>query len=74
MRMVDSCQNIYFFLKPNSRQYLSNIKKMDLEDSTLIDLVRQFTHIYDKKEINFKNKSARRIVWIVISTVLNSTD
>lgn len=42
-------------------------------DGQLIELVEQFSFIYDRKHPDFKNKVAKENAWQTMSEILNDT-
>lgn len=42
-----------------------------MDQAALIELVRQYEHIYRKKHRDFKNKLARENAWKTIASILN---
>lgn len=44
-----------------------------MDDGQLIDLVRQFPVLYDKREKNFRNKLMKQNAWSTIANILSDS-
>jgi len=44
------------------------------EDDSLVDLVKNYPHLYDKQAKDFEDTIKRNNSWIEIGQVLNATD
>jgi hypothetical protein len=45
---------------------------MEIDDGSLIQLVRHFSLIYDKKHACYKDQTARENAWTTIASILNT--
>ncbi|KAK4877002.1 hypothetical protein RN001_009508 [Aquatica leii] len=50
-----------------------NLKARRMDDATLIELVRQFEVLYNRRHRDFKNKLVRENAWQSIAVILNDT-
>jgi len=64
--------NNYFAKKNNEKENILNITPRE-DDSLLIDLVKNYPHLYDKQAKDFKDTIKRNNSWIEIGQVLNAT-
>lgn len=46
---------------------------MDIDDGQLIELVRQFSVLYDIKHAGFRNNEQKNNAWKTISEVMNAS-
>ena len=44
--------------------------ELDLDEATFIDLVRQFPHLWDKKEKQYSDQVATENAWSSISEIM----
>jgi len=64
--------NNCFAKKNNEKENMLNITPKE-DDSLLVDLVKNYPHLYDKQTKDFKDTIKRNNLWIEIGQVLNAT-